>query len=94
MAEQATIPLRVRAGRVLHRPTAAVKAPLADPARDPEPDRETWTPTTWDSAQKPTHPAAGMDPQNADRRMPDCQLNSPAKDHPEDSWKDDHLVDP
>ena len=56
--------------------------------RDPDPDGETWTPTTTcDWAQTPTHPAA------EDPRMVDG-LDPQAEDNPEDCREDDHLVDP
>ena len=74
--------------RVPNLPTAVSKAPRAKPSRDPDPEWETWTPTTtWDSARAPTHPAAA-DPRMVDR--PDLRV----EDHPEDRRKEDHLVDP
>ena len=94
VAEQATIILQVRVGRVVHCPTAPVEAPPADPLGDPHPDGETWTSTTWNSARKPTHLAAGMDPQTEDPPLVDRHQNPPAKDRPEDRWEEDHLVDP
>ena len=70
VAEEATTPLLVRVESVPDLPTAVGKAPSADPRQDPDPDEETWAPTTtWNSAQTPTHPAA-VDPRMVDDLYP------------------------
>ena len=76
-------------------PYRSRESTLADPRRGPDPDGETWTPTTtWDSVQTPTHPAAGMDPQADDPWMADRLENPQAEDRPKDWREKDHLVDP
>ena len=89
MAEEETIALLVLVQRVLHLPTAAGKAPPADPRRDSDSERETWTPGIISrSSQAPAHAASGKDP-----RMADHTEGPQLGDHRKACWEHDHQED-